>query len=537
MKRKILSLILILVLVVSFSACASQQADEEATVLSVNVGPEPESIDPAYNVSVDVATLLLHGFEGLMKLDGQGIPKPGMASEIHVSSDMTVYTFTLRDGAKWNDGEPLTAEQFVYSWKRAADPATGAPYNYLFDVIKGFSEVTEGNADSLAITALDDRTFEVALNAPCPYFLELCAFPTFSPVREDAVTTSEGWASDPSTYISNGPYRLKEWVHDAYMVYEKNEYYYDIEALGPDNIRFVLMEDDAAALAAFQNGEISFTDTMPVEEIEAYQDKPEYGVIPTIGTFFISFQTQDPPFNDPKVRQALSLAIDRNFICEQISKAGEQPAGAYVPTGLSDADTGKQFRTVGGNYYSVDPGNYEANCEAARELLAEAGYKDGVGFPKFEYIFNESTLHLQIGEALQNMWKEQLGIDAGVGQQEWGTFISALMSGDYDLARNGWNADYNDPISFLDMWVTGGGNNVAGWSDPAYDQLISDIKTAADTEERFTKMHEAETILMEQMPIIPIYYNTDVYLKDPAMEGFYSSPLGFKYFMYVTMAE
>ncbi len=537
MKRKIFTLLLVLILAVSLSACGGGDDKPASSMLSVNVGPEPESIDPAFNVSVDVATLLIHGFEGLMKLDENGVPQPGMAGSYEISDDLLTYTFNIRDGAMWNDGEPLTAEQFVYAWKRAADPSTGAPYGYLFDVVKGYADVMEGNADALWVKALDERTLEVALSAPCPYFLELCAFPTFSPVREDAVLSGESWAAEPGTYVSNGPYSLEEWVHDSYMVYAKNEYYYDADAIGPDNIRFVLMEDDAAALAAFQNGEISFTDTLPAEEVEAWQGKPEYGAMPTIGTFFISFQTQKEPFDDPMVRKALSLAIDRNYICEQISKAGEQPAGAYVPAGLTDSDINVQFREAGGDYYSVEPSRYEANCDEARELLALAGYPAGSGFPKLEYIFNESTLHLQIGEALQSMWKEELGIEAAVSQQEWGTFIGSLMAGNYDLARNGWNADYNDPISFLDMWVSGGGNNVAGWSNAEYDELIYEIKSTVDSKTRFAKMHEAETLLMDQMPIIPIYFSADVFLIDPELEGFYCSPLGFKYFMNVSMPE
>jgi len=535
MKRKILSLVLALVLALSLAACGGTGAGDEQAVLSVNVGPEPASIDPAFNVSVDVSTLLIHGFEGLMKLDQQGVPQPGMAESYALSDDRLTYTFTLREGAKWSDGEPVTAGQFEYAWKRVVDPVTGAPYSYLFDVIKGYGDVTEGNAEPLSVVAQDDKTLVVTLNAPCPYFLELCAYPTFYPVREDAVATGEDWATKPDTYISNGPYKLVEWTHDAYMLYGQNEYYYDLEALGPDQIKFVLMEDDAAALAAFQSGELAFTDTVPIDEINSLKGTEEFNVIPTIGTFFISIQTQKAPFNDPRVREALSLAIDRNFICDQVSRAGEQPAAAFVPTGLTDATADEQFRSVGGDYYSIAAEDYQANCDKARVLLAEAGYPNGEGFPAFEYIMNEGTLNQQIGEALQSMWKEQLGINAAVAQQEFGVFIEALMTGGYDLARNGWNADYNDPISFLDIWVTGGGNNVAGWSNPEYDALIAAIKAESDPAARFEKIHQAESILMAEMPIIPVYFNTDVYLKDPALSGFYSSPLGFKYFMYATL--
>jgi oligopeptide transport system substrate-binding protein len=537
MTKKILALILALMMVFSLSACASSGTEEAPTVLTVNIGPEPDSIDPANNESVDGASLLVHGFEGLMKLDNKGVPQPGMASAYTVSDDLMTYTFTLRDDIKWNDGEPITAEQFIYSWKRAVSPDTAAPYGYMFDVVQGYEAAAGGELDALAVKAIDDKTIEVKLIAPTPYFLELCAFPTYSPVRQDIVEGNDAWATDPATYISNGPYKLIEWEHNAFMLYEKNEFYYGLDELVPDQIKFVLMEDDNAILAAFQNGEISFADTMPNDEIDAYKDKPEFNKQGQLGTYFVCFQTQKAPFDNPDVRKALSLVIDRNFICEQIGKAGQIPAAAFVPAGLSDTDPAKEFRATGGDYYSVDPADYEANVAEAQALLAKAGYPGGKGFPKFEYILNESTGHLQIAEALQSMWKEKLGIECTLAQQEWSVFLNTRQNGEYQVARHGWLGDYNDPISFIDMWKTGGGNNDAKWSNAEYDKLVKDIKTSGDRTVRYTKMHEAETILMDEMPIAPIYYYVDIFLKDPKMEGFYSSPLGYKYFMYAKIAK
>ncbi len=536
MTKKILVLMLALMMVFSLGACGAGSGTTAApTVLSVNIGPEPDSIDPANNESVDGATLLVHGFEGLMKLDSKGVPVPGMASEYKVSDDLLTYTFTLRDGIKWNDGEAITAGQFIYSWQRAVSPDTAAPYGYMFDVVKGYEAAAGGDLAALGAKAIDDKTIEVTLNAPTPYFLELCAFPTYSPVREDIVKDNPAWATDPATYIANGPYKLITWEHNSFMLYEKNQYYYDLESLVPDQIKFVLMEDDNAVLAAFQNGEISFADTMPNDEIDAYKDKPEFNKAGQLGTYFICFQTQKAPFDNADVRKALSLVIDRNFICEQIGKAGQIPAGAFVPIGLTDIDPAQQFRTVGGDYYSVDPKDYEANVKEAQDLLAKAGYPGGKGFPKFEYILNESTGHLQIAEALQSMWKEKLGIEATLAQQEWSVFLNTRQNGEYQVARHGWLGDYNDPISFIDMWRTGGGNNDAKWSNAEYDKLVTDIKSTGDRTVRYTKMHEAESILMNEMPIAPIYYYVDIFLKDPAMTGFYASPLGYKYFMFAAV--
>ncbi|MEI8215709.1 MAG: peptide ABC transporter substrate-binding protein [Eubacteriales bacterium] len=537
MNKKILAIMLALMMVVSLAACGGTTTKAEPVVLSVNVGPEPDSIDPANNESVDGATYLVHAFEGLMKLDSKGVPVPGMAASYTLSANQLTYTFTLRDGLKWNDGQPLIASQFIYSWKRAVSPDTAAPYGYMFDVIKGYESAAAGKLDDLAVKAIDDKTIEITLNAPTPYFLELAAFPIYSPVREDIVKDNPQWATDPATYISNGPYKLISWEHNSAMVFEKNQYYYDLKSLVPDQIKFVLMDDDNAILAAFQNGAISFADTLPNDEIDAYKDKPEFFKEGQLGTYYIAFQNQKKPFNNPDVRKALSLVIDRNYICEQIGKAGQVPAAAFVPIGMSDADPAKQFRDVGGDYYSVDPAKYDANVKEAQDLLAKAGYPGGKGFPKFEYILNTSTGHLQIAEALQNMWKTKLGITATIAQQEWSVFLNTRQNGEYQVARDGWLGDYNDPISFLDMFKTGNGNNDAKYSNPAYDKLISEIKATGDRTVRYAKMHEAETILMNDAAIAPIYYYVDIFLKDPKMTGFYSSPLGYKYFMYAKIEK
>lgn len=503
----------------------------ESKELVVNVGPEPDTIDPALNSAVDGATLLIHAFEGLMGLDENGVPVEGAAEKYEISEDGLTYTFTLRDGLKWSDGQPLVAEDFVYAWNRAIDPETAADYEYMFDVIEGYED------GKLNVEAPDDKTIVVKLKAVTPYFLELCAFPTYFPVRKDIVEAEpDAWATKPDTYIGNGPYVMTEWVHDSHITFEKNQNYWNVGALGPDTIKFLLMSDDNAILAAFQNEEILLADSIPNDEIEAWKDREEFNIQGQLGTYYISFNTQREPLNDPRVRKALTLAIDREFICKNISQAGEQPAGAFVPIGLTDADPTKEFREVGGNYYDPSAEAYEANLEEAKKLLAEAGYPDGEGFPTLEYLYNESTLHQKVGEAIQNMWA-QIGVKIELASQEWNTFLNTRKNGEYDIARNGWLGDYNDPISFLDMWVTGSGNNDAQWSNEEYDALIAKIKASSDREERMKLMHQAEDIIFEESMLAPVYYYVDIYLKSPKLQGFYSSPLGYKYFMYTSIAE
>ncbi len=537
MKKKLaIILALLMVVAIALSACGKgddgkKTAPSKVETLNVCVGPDPDTIDPALNSSVDGATMIIHAFEGLMTLDKDGVPVYGQAKSHTVSEDGKVYTFTLRDDLKWSDGKAITASDFVYSWNRAVDPKTAADYEYMFEVVDGYG----GEDNKLNVQAPDDKTLVVTLISPVPYFLELCAFPTFSPVRQDLIEANgEAWATKVETYIGNGPYKMTEWVQGSHIMYTKNENYWDYENLGTKNIKFVLMDDDSAILNAFTQKEILFADSMPNDEIDAWRNKGEFNLEGQLGTYYISFNVKKEHLSNPKVRQALTLAIDRDFIVTEIGKAGQVPAAAFVATGLSDADPTKEFREVGGKYFDPTKEANEANLQKAKDLLAEAGYPNGEGLPTFEYLYNENTGHQLIGEALQDMWKK-IGVNVELVSQEWGTFLNTRKEGDYQIARNGWLGDYNDPISFLDMWITGGGNNDAQWSNAKYDELITNIKTSEDKEERFKMMHEAEDIIFDEWMLCPIYYYVDIFLKSDSLQGVWSSPLGYKYFMYATV--
>ena len=492
--------------------------------LVVCVGPEPDTIDPALNTSVDGATLIIHAFEGLYSLDKNGIPIPGQAESVDISDDGKVYTFHLRDGLKWSDGSPITANDFVYSWSRAVSPDTAADYEYMFDVISGYDS---GNLD---MRAIDERTFEVRLIARTPYFLELTAFPVFYPVQEGTVTTNgDAWATKVATYTGNGPYRLTEWIPGSYMLYVKNPDYWNFEALGPEKIKFVLMDDDNAILAGYNSGGLSFIDTVPNDEIPALRGRDDFYIIGQLGTYYISFNTQSPPLDNPRFRQALTLAIDREFITEHIGLAGQIPAGAFVAEGISDATPGSSFRNVGGNYYDPTSSGYAANLAKAKSIIDEL-YPDG-NVPTIEYIFNVGTGHQLIAEALQEMWAS-IGVKSTLEVQEWAVFLNTRKNGGYQVARNGWLNDYNDPIGMLDMWITGGGNNDAQWSNAEYDLLISNAKATSDQAERMRYLHQAEDIIFNEWMLSPIYYYVDLFMINSGINGFYASPMGFKFFMY-----
>ena len=409
----------------------------------------------------------------------------------------------------------------------------------MIDMVQGYDTIADGSAepDTLGIKAIDDKTLQIDLSYDCPYFEEIMAFPATFPVRQDKVDGNDDWTYDVDSYVSNGPYKMKEWSHNAYILMEKNENYYDYENLGPDTIKFALLDDNNAMLKGYNNGELDFIENLPVDEIPTYLADGQLNIADYIGTYYVCFNTEDEIFSDPNIRKAFSLAIDRNYIVENVSQAGEVPADGYVPSGVYDAagPGNDDFRTVGGSYYSVADEDYEKNCEEARQILADAGYPNGEGFPTVEYLYNTSDNHKKIGEALQNMWQEQLGVTVKLNNQDWNVFLENRKQGNYQIARNGWIADYNDPCSFLDMWYTGGGNNDAQYSNTDYDAKIDEAKATSVQEDRMKAFHEAEDILIGQDSVLaPIYFYTQPYMLKENIQGMYYTPLGYFFFGYTS---
>ncbi len=575
MKRKVIALMLAVTMVLGLTACGGGSAESgetagttestestektettettentektEATesassdgskILSVQVGPDPETIDPALNSAVDGGNMLLHAFECLLTVDQSGNLAPGQAETWETSEDGLTWTFHLREGLKWSDGSDLTANDFVYSWKRVCDPMVAAPYaETVLSMVAGYDDAITGNLDALQVAAPDDLTLVVTLNSPCSYFGSLAAFATLSPVQQATVDANgDAWATAAETYISNGPFYVSEWVPGSHILMSKNPYYWNADAIKLDGIKWNLIEDANAAYSAYQTGEVLMIKDVPTEEIPSLTGSADFFVDPIIGTYYLSLNLNREPFNDVNVRKALSLAIDREYVAGTLMQGTYTAAGNFMGPGWIDTD-GSQFmdNANGGKPY-IDTANYEANLEEAKQLLADAGYPNGEGLPSITYSTNDAGYHKVVAEYLQQAWAE-LGIDLQVEVVEWASFTPMRRNGDYDASRNGWVGDYSDPSNMLDLLYSTNGNNDGKFNNAEYDAAMDVSRTTLDAAERSAALHEAEDILMDQVACIPVAYYNDFWLQSDKITGSWHSPYGYWYFMYADIAE
>ncbi len=517
----------------------AQQASTGEKILSVQVGPDPETIDPALNSAVDGGNMLLHSFECLLSVDQEGKLVPGQAESWETSEDGLTWTFHLRDGLKWSDGSDLTAKDFEYSWKRVCDPMVAAPYaETVLGMVEGFAEATaeDGDLNALQVTAEDDKTLVVTLSAPCSYFGSLAAFATLSPVQQATVDANgDAWATAAETYISNGPFYVSEWVPGSHILMSKNPNYWNADAIKLDGIKWHLIEDANASYSAYQTGEVLMIKDVPTEEIPSLNGSADFFVDPIIGTYYLSVNTQKEPFTDVNVRKALSLAIDRDYVANTLMQGTYSPAYNFMGPGWIDTD-GSQFmdKANGGQTYISE--DYEANLEEAKQLLADAGYEGGEGLPAITYSTNDAGYHKVVAEYLQQAWGE-LGIEVSVDIVEWASFTPMRRNGDYDASRNGWVGDYSDPSNMLDLLYSTNGNNDGKFKNAEYDAAMDISRTTLDAAERSESLHKAEDILMEEAGCIPVAYYNDFWLQSDKITGSWHSPYGYWYFMYADIAE
>ena len=532
---------------------AADAAEAGSNGFTVQLGPNPETLDPALNAAVDGGNTLITIEEPLLIIDENNEVQPGQAESYEVSDDGLTWTFHMRDGLKWSDGSDLTAADFEYSFKRLASPDTAAPYaETVVGMIDGYQDAignpdedgnttTDPDWDALNVHASEDgKTLTVQLSYPCSYFDKLASFVATSPVQQATVEANgDAWCTEPDTYVCNGPYMITEWTPSERIVLSKNPYYvggWDSSKIVSDTITLLLLEDSSASYAAYNSGEAQLVKDVPTDEIPSLtraEDGGDFYLDEIMGTYYISLNDQEEPFTDVRVRKALSLAIDRDYVANTIMQGIYTPATALVGPGIVDENGYFMDNANGGEPYISD--DYEANLEEAKSLLAEAGYPDGEGFPTITYSANDAGYHIPVAEYLQQAWGE-LGITMNIDKVEWSSFIPMRRAGDYDISRNGWSMDYNDPSNMLELFTTNNGNNDGKYANPEFDQVIEDSRVA-DKTAHFEKLHEAEDILMNDAACIPVAYYNDFWLQSPSLKGTWHSPYGYWYLQYGYIEE
>ena len=512
---------LMLMLFISLTGCGSGESNislgNRTGILYWGNGTEPASLDPHIATGVPEHHIMSSVMEGLVLKDRKSLePRPGVAESWTISDDGRIYTFKLRDDARWSNGDPHIANDYVWSWWRALQPALGNQYAYMLFPIKNakryYDRETEDFGD-VGVKALDQRTLQVTLTNPTPYFLQLLDHYSLFPVHQatiekfgNADQRGTRWSYE-GNLVSNGPFKLDEWKINRHITVTRNLHYWDNDNVALNGIVFKPVENTVTEERMFRAGQLHVTSNVPADKISTYRksNSTELKIAPYLGTYFYRLNIKTPQLQDRRVRRALGMAIDREKLVENITKGGQIPAYTMTPPG-----------TMG--YYPTSTLAFDP--EGAKNLLSEAGYPNGEGFPAIEILYNTNEGHRKIAVALQEMWKDYLNIDIKLLNQEWKVYLATESAGDYQMSRGGWIGDYVDPNNFLDMFLCGGGNNRTGWCNEEYDRLILEVAPSQSShEERLAVFQQAETMLLDDMPIIPVYTYTSVKLVDSSVEN------------------
>jgi oligopeptide transport system substrate-binding protein len=507
----------------------SDKTEETAPkVLRLNNSSEPGSLHPGTAQGTHDSWILEHAFEGLTKKTSEGEIIQGMAEEWETSEDGLTWTFHLRDGIHWSNGDPVTAADFEYAWKYALNPESASTYAYQLYYLEGGQEFNEGKAGEaeVGVTATDEKTLEVKLAQPTPYFLDLTSFYTYYPINQKVQEANPEWYQEADTYVSNGAFKLTEWKHKESIKLAKNEHYYEQDKINLDEVHFAIIDDENTAWQMYQAGELDLVYPLPQDvqgQLMANND-PEFVAGPDLSVYYYNINNKVKPFNNPKVRKALSMAIERQTIVDHVAQGGQPPAYSVVPPGIPD---------VNGDYQENTGKLFEENLEEAKKLLEEGLAEEGMDqIPNFTLTYNTSEGHKAIAEAVQEMWRKNLGIEMTLENVEFQVKLDREKAGDYTISRAGWVGDYVDPMTFMDLWVTDGPYNDADWSNADYDKLVQTAKTTMDQEVRMKAMHDAEKILMDEMPIIPVYFYTKPFTVKPNVTGIYTPINRYPQFIY-----
>lgn len=534
MMKKLFSLVLLLVFALVLSACtANEEAGKETDgetgggeeaaekVLYMNNAQEPTSFDPPIGFDSVSWSALNNLMEGLTRLGEDHQPAPAIAEKWDVSEDGKVYTFHLRDDAKWSNGDDVTAGDFVYAWKRLLNPDTGSAAAFLGYFIEGGEAFNngDGSADDVQVKAVDEKTFEVTLTSPQAYFLSVITNPAFFPINEKVAEENPEWFAEADSYVSNGPFKLTEWQHDSHFVMEKNENYWDATNVKLDKVHWAMVDDETTEYQMYKTGELD-TSAVPAELSEELFADGSAQMVEQAGDYFYRFNVTMEPFQNVNIRKAFVMAINQQEIVDYVTKNGEEPAYGFVSPGFKDP-SGKDFREASGNLV-------ETNLEEAKALLAKGMEEEGYDtLPEVTLTYSTSENHKKMAEAIQQMLKENLDVSVKLANMEWNVFSEEQTALKFQFSRSSFLADYADPINFLENFQTGHSMNRTGWSNEEYDKLIKDAKNEANEEKRFEMMYEAEKILFEEMPIMPIHFYNQVYLQKENITGIVRHPVGY----------
>lgn len=512
-------------------------ADEGAAsgILLIGNGAEPKSLDPQRATGVTENKIISSLIEGLIAYHptDDNLPEPGVAERWEPNEDASEWTFYIREDALWSNGDPVTASDFAYSYKRMLDPAWVGEYAQMLYVLKNAQAYKEGELDDFSqvgVKVVDEKVLRLELVGPTPYFLGMLKHYSWFPVHPATIEAHGGpldlgeeWTLT-GNFVGNGAFVLTEWLPNQYIKVDKSPTYWDRDRLALNSIYFFPIEDLNSERRMFDAGLLHLTSTVPTNDIPVLREtRPDIlNIDDYLGTYFFRFNVTKEPLDNPLVREALTFAIDRQQLVEKVTLGDQKPTHAFVPAGFN-------------GYPTPDLIGYDP--ERARRALAAAGYPGGEGFPELYLLFNTSEGHRKVAEAIVAMWNETLGINMQLENKEWKVYLEDQSNLNYDVSRSGWIGDYMDPITFLEMWTTGNGNNDTGWSNTRYDALIGQAFRSKTEEEHFSILLEAENILMEELPIAPLYWYTRVYLKDPRLQGWSPKLLDNHPYKYLNFAE
>ncbi|TRY26737.1 peptide ABC transporter substrate-binding protein [Brevibacillus sp. LEMMJ03] len=513
-------------------AQANKSGEGNRQEIVFNAKSEPPDLNPLKSTDTTSFWIIDQLFEGLYWTNQNGEPVLAAAKDVQITENGKRYTFTLRDEAKWSNGDPVTAEDFVYSFLTHLDPAFGSTTAFQLYYIKGAEAFNKGTgkAEEVGVKALDDKTLQIDLVAPISYFPKLLATRYYAPINKKVAEANPNWAGDAKTYVSNGAYALTEWNHDSSVTIEKNEHYWNKADVSMPKVTWKMVNEATTYYQMYKSGELDVIQDLPTEVIEKEKNNPDFVNKPNFGTYMYMFNVEQPPFTNKKIRKAFAMALDRKLITESVSMGGETPAYAMVPDGVVTA-TGSDFRKEKPEYFAYDP-------QEAKRLLEEGMKEEGwTSFPETTLMYNTAENHKKIAQAVQEMISKNLGVELKLQNQEWKVYLDTTKQKNYQMARMGWLPAVVDPSFSLDYYLGDSPNNRTGWVNKEYDSLMAAAKVEQDPQKRNDLLHRAEDILMDEMPFIPVYFYMQNYLVKPDIHGLYFPPNGYPIARWATRGQ